>query len=642
VNVAANAGTSQTIPSGVLPPGILSPGLLGAPNILGTSPHGLALFAGSGLVGFLALLNGILTSTEVPAGQPQPTIPAQVKGKAHAILTLPPPNHHQSTVISNSVTFALVESVRQETPPSLPIVPEQKASPKAQGSELVAPSLFEPAGATREMVSTLSEPGPSDLGQPNGLSRGTGLSDDGPTGLAFKLRLTPHRVLPEVNTENGDRRSPSNSGSTIIKPIPEDLPKNISTNVTVPVAKAPVDVTSQIRPEDQAPVTHLESPIVIWPREPVSQIREPRNSTLAAQPANRSTDSIGHLQNINPVPAPINGMPRIPLQNPVPPNADPPEHMLSSQETEAPTPAQLTVNSVLSREEPQNSTIPSFPATEPSRPKVPLSSPLRKRSEEPPTPDSPRSTPPPRRDVSAPRWTTPMVRPTGNAAPGERGQAEDRRDEKPAGQPAKAESTEKSAANAEARFVPSASIAAATPNSVSHANSASQRTTPNLQDRPEPAVLLKEVDANTTLRPQPLREISLRLTDKASSPVDIQMAQRAGHVEVAVRTPDQELSNSLQNHLGDLVGRLEAKGYKTESWVPAATVHPASPATESAQNSNHGHDQPGNSGSWASEQQQGQDPSDSGHRQHARWINQIELSMDAEEQVTESIRLEQR
>jgi hypothetical protein len=240
-----------------------------------------------------------------------------------------------------------------------------------------------------------------------------------------------------------------------------------------------------------------------------------------------------------------------------------------------------------------------------------------------------------------------VTKPAGNAPQEERSQAEEKGDQKLAsGQAAKASSTEKSEANREFRSVPGVSVLASTTDSVSHANP-TPRTSPNLQDRPQSAVGVKEVETNTTIRPQPIREISLRLTDKASNPVDIQVAQRAGHVQVAVRTPDQELSSSLQTHLGDLVGRLEAKGYKTESWIPSATAHTAAAASESAQNSNPqnsnpGHDQPGNSGSWGGEKQQGQDPSDSGRRQHARWMNEVEQSIQGEETGMDSLRLEER
>lgn len=75
----------------------------------------------------------------------------------------------------------------------------------------------------------------------------------------------------------------------------------------------------------------------------------------------------------------------------------------------------------------------------------------------------------------------------------------------------------------------------------------------------------------------PLREVSLRLavatSAAATTNVDVQLAERAGKVQVAVRTGDQDLAKSLQGNLGELVGRLQDKGFKTEAWSPLATPH---------------------------------------------------------------------
>jgi flagellar hook-length control protein FliK len=137
-----------------------------------------------------------------------------------------------------------------------------------------------------------------------------------------------------------------------------------------------------------------------------------------------------------------------------------------------------------------------------------------------------------------------------------------------------------------------------------------------------------------------MREISLRLGDTASNSVDIQMVERAGHVQVAVRTPDQELTTSLQANLGELVGRLEQKGYKTETWVPAATLHPTAVLTESAGSSGHSQDQPGHSSSWDGGQHQRQEQQESGRRQQARWMTQVEQTLNGEDTGTEGIPME--
>lgn len=151
-----------------------------------------------------------------------------------------------------------------------------------------------------------------------------------------------------------------------------------------------------------------------------------------------------------------------------------------------------------------------------------------------------------------------------------------------------------------------------------------------------------EIETNPSVRPQPIREISLRLADKGSNPVDIQMVERAGHVQVAVRTPDHELTKSLQTNLGELVERLEQKGYKTETWVPGAPLHTTAALTESASSSGHNQDQPGHSGSWDGGQQQRQGQHESGRRQQARWMTQVQQTLNEEDSDTEGIPMEDR
>lgn len=95
--------------------------------------------------------------------------------------------------------------------------------------------------------------------------------------------------------------------------------------------------------------------------------------------------------------------------------------------------------------------------------------------------------------------------------------------------------------------------------------------TPPKAPTPEPAATPPVLPESSSATHSPtVREVSLRLDGAATGPVDVQFADRAGQVQVAVRTADQDLAKSLQGNLGDLVGRLEDKGFKTEAWTPAA------------------------------------------------------------------------
>jgi hypothetical protein len=65
-------------------------------------------------------------------------------------------------------------------------------------------------------------------------------------------------------------------------------------------------------------------------------------------------------------------------------------------------------------------------------------------------------------------------------------------------------------------------------------------------------------------------EITLKLSPTRESGVEVRVVERAGEVRVAVRTPDGELAQSLRQNLGDLTRSLEDRGYRSETWHPAA------------------------------------------------------------------------
>ena len=128
---------------------------------------------------------------------------------------------------------------------------------------------------------------------------------------------------------------------------------------------------------------------------------------------------------------------------------------------------------------------------------------------------------------------------------------------------------------------------------------------------------------------QPARQISFKLAGPATSNVNVLFTEKAGKVEVAVRTPDQNLTKSLQSDLGDLVARLNNSGLKTEAWIPTAAHHaPPSPPSNSANSQGH---QPGNSGLWSGNQQQQRERNESNQRQQPRWMAQFDESVSAED-----------
>jgi hypothetical protein len=134
-----------------------------------------------------------------------------------------------------------------------------------------------------------------------------------------------------------------------------------------------------------------------------------------------------------------------------------------------------------------------------------------------------------------------------------------------------------------------------------------------------------ESEAAGAVPAQPIREISFRLAADTAN-VDVQVAQRAGKVQVAVRTTDQDLAKSLQTNLGELVGRLEDKGFRTEAWTPAAAQHPPA-AVRDPSSLAHSQNQSNDSGPWGGHQRQGQQ--ESNQRQRGRWKTQVEEMLSA-------------
>jgi len=148
-----------------------------------------------------------------------------------------------------------------------------------------------------------------------------------------------------------------------------------------------------------------------------------------------------------------------------------------------------------------------------------------------------------------------------------------------------------------------------------------------------------DLEINPALQPQPARQISLKLTGPDSTKVDLQLTERAGKMQIAVRTPDHALAKSMQTDLSELVGRLENRGFKAEAWIPTSGRHAeatAAPQQFSQGNSqNHPERQSGGSGSGAQQQRQGQN--ESNQRQQERWKTQLDETLSVEDKRMENI-----
>jgi hypothetical protein len=80
----------------------------------------------------------------------------------------------------------------------------------------------------------------------------------------------------------------------------------------------------------------------------------------------------------------------------------------------------------------------------------------------------------------------------------------------------------------------------------------------------------------------PVRRIELRLARKAAEAVTVEVAERRGRIELAVRTPDPDLAASLGEQAAEIARRLEAAGFRAQAWTPHAPARPGEARLEIA------------------------------------------------------------
>ena len=167
----------------------------------------------------------------------------------------------------------------------------------------------------------------------------------------------------------------------------------------------------------------------------------------------------------------------------------------------------------------------------------------------------------------------------------------------------------------------------------------SQRSMPSVEasapaepEGPNPVTpkIPAETNLNSGVSPPAIRQISLKLAGPGSANVDVQVTEKAGKVLVAVRAQDPHLTQSLQRGLGDLVGRLQDRGYKAEAWIPGAGHVSATSAPEPGNPSNSqdrsGQGDPG-TGQHNSQGQTGS--GDANRRQPGRWTAELDETLQS-------------
>lgn len=110
----------------------------------------------------------------------------------------------------------------------------------------------------------------------------------------------------------------------------------------------------------------------------------------------------------------------------------------------------------------------------------------------------------------------------------------------------------------------------------------------------------------------PARRIELRLARPHAEALTVEVAERRGRIELAVRTPDRELAASLGEQASEVVRRLEAAGFRAQAFTPHAPDRALEPRLEMTAEAapdfeRRGGDDPHESGRRNPEQGAGQD-----------------------------------
>jgi hypothetical protein len=123
------------------------------------------------------------------------------------------------------------------------------------------------------------------------------------------------------------------------------------------------------------------------------------------------------------------------------------------------------------------------------------------------------------------------------------------------------------------------------------------------------------------------QNIDLKIAGADNSQVDVRVSQRAGDVQVTVRTPDGELAQSLRQHLPELSDRLSQTGASGEIWQPPQAQSASAGGNDA--DSRYSDDAQTQQQQQQNQQQHSQGNSHQGSRQQERetpesvWLNEL-------------------
>ena len=127
--------------------------------------------------------------------------------------------------------------------------------------------------------------------------------------------------------------------------------------------------------------------------------------------------------------------------------------------------------------------------------------------------------------------------------------------------------------------------------------------------------------SQATPPPGPMKEISMRLEAAEGQKVDVRIVQRAGDLQIAVKSADDSTTQGLRHGLSDLANRLNETGYHAETWRPGQPAAMESSATSPDNPSRQSQSDGSQSHSGGPQQDRGQRHNNPSNRPH--WIDEL-------------------
>lgn len=142
-------------------------------------------------------------------------------------------------------------------------------------------------------------------------------------------------------------------------------------------------------------------------------------------------------------------------------------------------------------------------------------------------------------------------------------------------------------------------------------SSTSQTSDPAPTQAPHEPVL-----EQTPASPASSHDFRVRIPDNQGGTMDLRFLESGGEVRVTVRTPDNNLAQTLRSQLNQLTQQLSSGGIQTELWQPGSNRSFSQGSQQESQNFGHG------SGGNKREQNQQQESNSN----KPRWLEELELS----------------